>query len=46
MRRLQLTSFGEASTVLEVCTAVAPHLSADELLVQVEAAPINRFDSC
>lgn len=44
MRRLQLTGFGEASAVLQLDASTVPRLSADELLVQMEAAPINRSD--
>ncbi len=44
MRRLQLTSFGEPAKVVALHTTNAPQLSADDLLVKIEAAPLNRSD--
>ncbi|RRA49856.1 zinc-dependent alcohol dehydrogenase family protein [Acidipila sp. EB88] len=44
MRRLQLTAFGDAAKVVRLDSAPAPSLAADDLLVQMEAAPMNRSD--
>jgi len=44
MRRLQLTTFGEANRVLTLNDSPVPQLTADQLLIRMEAAPINRSD--
>jgi NADPH:quinone reductase-like Zn-dependent oxidoreductase len=44
MRRLQLVAFGEPSEVVELDTVFEPVLGADEVLVLMEAAPINPSD--
>ena len=44
MRRLQLTAFGDAADVVRLDSAPAPSLATDDLLVQMEAAPMNRSD--
>jgi NADPH:quinone reductase-like Zn-dependent oxidoreductase len=44
MRRLQLTAFGEAAKVVALDTSDAPVLATEDLLVKMEAAPLNRSD--
>ena len=44
MRCLQLTAFGDAAKVVKLDSSPTPQLSADDLLVQMEAAPMNRSD--
>ncbi|WP_263385748.1 zinc-dependent alcohol dehydrogenase family protein [Granulicella arctica] len=44
MRRLLLTAFGEAAKVVRLDTTAAQPLSSDDLLIRMEAAPINRSD--
>jgi NADPH:quinone reductase-like Zn-dependent oxidoreductase len=44
MRRLQLTGFGDAAKVVRLDTAEVPQLLPEDLLIQMEAAPMNRSD--
>ena len=44
MRRLQLTGFGPAAQVIRLDDSPTPTLTANQLLVRVEAAPMNRSD--
>jgi NADPH:quinone reductase-like Zn-dependent oxidoreductase len=44
MRRLQLVAFGEPSDVVELNTFLEPALGPEEVLVSMEAAPINPSD--
>jgi NADPH:quinone reductase-like Zn-dependent oxidoreductase len=44
MRRLQLVAFGDPSDVVELNTFVEPVLGPEEVLVSMEAAPINPSD--
>ena len=44
MRRLQLVAFGEPTDVIELNTASEPVLGPEEVLVSMEAAPINPSD--
>src|SRR6059036_728952 len=41
MRQLQLVAFGEPSEVIELTTVSEPILGQDDVLVSMEAAPIN-----
>jgi NADPH:quinone reductase-like Zn-dependent oxidoreductase len=44
MRRLQLVAFGEPADVIELDTVSEPALGPEEVLVSMEAAPINPSD--
>ncbi len=44
MRQLQLVAFGEPSEVIELNTVSEPILGQDDVLVSMEAAPINPSD--
>src|SRR5207245_10800155 len=44
MRQLQLVAFGEPSEVIELNTVSEPLLGQDDVLVSLEAAPINPPD--
>src|SRR5258705_10994104 len=44
MRRLQLRAFGEPSDVIELMTVSEPVLGEEDVLVSMEAAPINPSD--
>ena len=44
MRRLQLVAFGEPSEVIELDTVSDPVLGPEEVLVSMEAAPVNPSD--
>src|SRR5467141_918943 len=44
MRQLQLVAFGEPSEVIELNTASTPALGQEDVLVLMEAAPINPSD--
>jgi NADPH:quinone reductase-like Zn-dependent oxidoreductase len=44
MRRLQLVAFGEPSDVVELNTVSEPVLGPEDVLVSMEAAPINPSD--
>ena len=44
MRRLQLVTFGEPSEVIELETVSDPVLGPEEVLVSMEAAPVNPSD--
>jgi NADPH:quinone reductase-like Zn-dependent oxidoreductase len=44
MRQLQLTAFGEPSEVIELNTVSEPVLDPEDVLVSMEAAPINPSD--
>src|SRR2546422_5450406 len=44
MRQLQLVAFGEPSEVIELNTVSEPLLGQDDVLVSMEAAPINPSD--
>jgi NADPH:quinone reductase-like Zn-dependent oxidoreductase len=44
MRRLQLVAFGEPSDVIELNTVSEPVLGKEDVLVSMEAAPINPSD--
>jgi NADPH:quinone reductase-like Zn-dependent oxidoreductase len=44
MRRLQLVGFGEPSDVIELDTVSDPVLGPEEVLVSMEAAPVNPSD--
>jgi NADPH:quinone reductase-like Zn-dependent oxidoreductase len=44
MRQLQLTAFGEPSEVIELNTVSEPVLGQEDVLVSMEAAPINPSD--
>ena len=44
MRRLQLRAFGEPSDVIELKTVSEPVLGPEDVLVSMEAAPINPSD--
>jgi NADPH:quinone reductase-like Zn-dependent oxidoreductase len=44
MRRLQLVAFGEPSEVIELDTVSNPVLGPEEVLVSMEAAPVNPSD--
>jgi NADPH:quinone reductase-like Zn-dependent oxidoreductase len=41
---LQLTAFGNPAEVVQLQTSAVPTLSADEVLVALEAAPLNQSD--
>src|SRR6266852_8229760 len=44
MRQLQLVAFGEPSEVIELNTVSKPVLGPEDVLVSMEAAPINPSD--
>ena len=44
MRQLQLVAFGEPSDVVELNTVSEPVLGPEDVLVSMEAAPINPSD--
>src|SRR5467141_71022 len=44
MRQLQLVAFGEPSEVIELNTVSEPILGQDDVLVSMEAAPLNPSD--
>src|SRR3989442_6652923 len=44
MRQLQLVAFGEPSEVIELNTVSEPALGQEDVLVSMEAAPINPSD--
>src|SRR5467141_1701123 len=44
MRQLQLVAFGEPSEVIELNTASTPALGHEDVLVSMEAAPLNPSD--
>jgi NADPH:quinone reductase-like Zn-dependent oxidoreductase len=44
MRQLQLVAFGEPSEVIELNTVSAPVLGEEDVLVSMEAAPLNPSD--
>ena len=44
MRQLQLVAFGEPSEVIELNTVSEPVLGQEDVLVSMEAAPINPSD--
>jgi NADPH:quinone reductase-like Zn-dependent oxidoreductase len=44
MRRLQLVAHGEPSDVIELSTVPEPALGPEDVLVSMEAAPINPSD--
>ena len=44
MRQLQLVAFGEPSEVIELKTISEPILGEEDVLVSMEAAPINPSD--
>ena len=44
MRQLQLVAFGEPSDVIELNTVSEPVLGKEDVLVSMEAAPINPSD--
>jgi NADPH:quinone reductase-like Zn-dependent oxidoreductase len=44
MRQLQLVAFGEPSEVVELTTVPEPALGPEEVLVSMEAAPLNPSD--
>jgi NADPH:quinone reductase-like Zn-dependent oxidoreductase len=44
MRQLQLMAFGEPSDVIQLTTLAEPALGPDEVLVSMEAAPLNPSD--
>ena len=44
MRQLQLMAFGEPSEVIELNTVSEPVLGPEDVLVSMEAAPINPSD--
>ncbi|HEV3261547.1 MAG TPA: hypothetical protein VG013_32150 [Gemmataceae bacterium] len=44
MRQLQLMAFGEPSAVIELNTVSEPVLGQDDVLVSMEAAPLNPSD--
>lgn len=41
MRRLQLTAFGAPTEVLTLNEVPSPQLTSEQLLVRMEAAPLN-----
>ena len=46
MRQLQLVAFGEPSEAVELNTISEPVLGPEDVLVSMEAAPINPSDFC
>ena len=44
MRQLQLTAHGEPSDVIQLNTVPEPALGPDEVLISMEAAPLNPSD--
>ena len=44
MRQLQLVAFGEPSEVIELNTVSEPVLGQEDVLVSMEAAPLNPSD--
>src|SRR5258708_33919173 len=44
MRQLQLVAYGEPSDVIELKTVSEPALGQDEVLISMEAAPLNPSD--
>jgi NADPH:quinone reductase-like Zn-dependent oxidoreductase len=44
MRRLELTTFGPATDSLVLTETSAPQLTSDQLLIRMEAAPLNGSD--
>jgi NADPH:quinone reductase-like Zn-dependent oxidoreductase len=44
LRRLQLVAHGEPSDVIELSTVSQPALGRDEVLISMEAAPLNPSD--
>jgi len=44
LRRLQLVAHGEPSDVVELSTVSQPALGQDEVLISMEAAPLNPSD--
>jgi NADPH:quinone reductase-like Zn-dependent oxidoreductase len=44
LRRLQLAAHGEPSDVIELSTVSQPALGQDEVLISMEAAPLNPSD--
>jgi NADPH:quinone reductase-like Zn-dependent oxidoreductase len=44
MRQLQLTAFGEPSDVIQLNTVAEPALGPEDVLVSMEAAPLNPSD--
>ena len=46
MRQLQLIAHGEPSDVVELNTVSEPALGHEDVLISMEAAPINPSDFC
>ena len=46
LRQLQLIAHGEPSDVIELNTVSEPALGQDDVLISMEAAPINPSDFC
>ena len=46
MRQMQLVAHGEPSDVIELNTAAEPMLGAEEIVVSMEAAPLNPSGFC
>jgi NADPH:quinone reductase-like Zn-dependent oxidoreductase len=44
MRQLQLVAYGEPSEVIELNTVAEPDLAQEDVLVSMEAAPLNPSD--
>jgi NADPH:quinone reductase-like Zn-dependent oxidoreductase len=44
MRQLQLVAYGEPSEVVELTTVAGPALGQQEVLVSMDAAPLNPSD--
>ena len=44
MRQLQLVAHGEPSDVIELNTVFAPALGQEDVLISMEAAPLNPSD--
>jgi NADPH:quinone reductase-like Zn-dependent oxidoreductase len=46
MRQLQLVAYGEPSDVIELNTVAEPALGQEDVLISMEAAPLNPSDLC
>jgi NADPH:quinone reductase-like Zn-dependent oxidoreductase len=46
MRQLKLIAHGEPSEVIELNTVAEPALGQEDVLISMEAAPINPSDFC